>query len=96
MRKSKWQRQANRRWSKKAVWIHGDGPFAVLAWCGELSVTLWQTNEEAEQAKARIDGTGCGGRCVRHHEIVDMSESTQAALPGADGARRGLAPRQSM
>ncbi len=78
MPESKWEKEANRRWGKKGYYIEGDGPFAVLAWCGrhdEMSYSLWQTREEAEREKAFIDRSGCGGSCIRHHEILEMTKS---------------------
>lgn len=64
---------AKRRWGKKAVWVTGNGPYALLAPCGVLTVTLWSTLEGAEEAKQQIDLTGCGGRCLRFgHRIVNL------------------------
>ena len=34
----------------RAGWIAGDGPFAVIAWCGVTSVTLHPDVEAAEHA----------------------------------------------
>ena len=50
----------------------GDGQFALLAWCGELSVRLYAKREDAEEQKKIIDKLGCGGSCHKRHEIVDM------------------------
>ena len=70
-----WQIEARKLWGKEAAWIDGDGPFALLARCRTLTVTLWGTRDEAERQKSIIDGTGCGDACNRAHEIVDMSVS---------------------
>ena len=64
---------AERRYSD-AVWIMGEGRFAVLAHCGSLKVTLHKTREDAERAKDWIDDLACGGGCVKHHEIIDLQE----------------------
>jgi hypothetical protein len=70
-----WQAEAKKLWGNEAAWIDGDGPFALLARCRTLTVTLWGTRDEAERQKSIIDGTGCGDACNRAHEIVDMSAS---------------------
>jgi hypothetical protein len=57
---------------KRAVWIQGGGPFALLAHCRDLSVSLHQIAVSAESSKALIDSTGCGGMCSRQHEIVEL------------------------
>ena len=62
---------AKRRY-KRIEWITGSGPFALLAHCRVLTITLWKTKEEAEICKKRIDETACGGMCNRNHEIVDL------------------------
>ena len=65
----------------RAVWVHGEGEYACLAWCGSgprpgpaLTVELFTTAAAAEGAKAAIDHGGCGGRCEgeRRHELVHM------------------------
>ena len=56
----------------KAYWTTGEGPFALLAWCGDLTVTLWSTAEEVEQQKVVIDKTACGHACTRRHEIIKL------------------------
>jgi len=71
-----WLAEAQRRWGKKAAWIHGDGQFALLAWCRVLTVTLWSTMAEAEENKRFIDTMACGGGCTRNHEIVDLGSSS--------------------
>ena len=70
---SKWQAKAIKKWGRKAVWINGNGQYALLAWCNVLTVTLWPTMAEAENRKAFIDRTACGSHCTCNHEIVDLS-----------------------
>ena len=60
------------RWGKYAAWIVGDGGFGVFAWCRILTITLWNTLEEAERSKGLIDATGCGGDCSREHEVYHL------------------------
>jgi hypothetical protein len=54
----------------RAAWIDGTGDYALIAWCRVPTVTLWGELTAAEQQKAIIDRTGCGGRCSGRHEIV--------------------------
>ena len=54
-------------------WVEGEGPIAVIAWCRVPTVTLHETMESAESAKRSIDETGCGGSCIRNHEIVRLN-----------------------
>ena len=61
----------------RAAWIAGDGPFAVHVRCGVTSVTLHPDVETAEHALETVDATGCGGRCVRHHELVRLDFDAQ-------------------
>lgn len=67
-----YRQQALRRWPQ-AEWVSGRGRFALLAWCGVLTVTLWLTRAKAEGEKQVIDTTACGSRCSRNHEIIDLS-----------------------
>ena len=64
---------AQRKWGRNAEWISGKGPFAVLARCRTLTVTLWTSMEEAQLAKKLIDQCGCGGMCTGDHEIINLS-----------------------
>jgi len=63
---------AKRKWGKKAAWIHGTGRYALLAWCGVLTVILPDDLAKAKARKRIIDKGGCGHACVRNHEIVDL------------------------
>lgn len=56
----------------RAVWIIGAGPFALLAHCRELSISLHRTRAHAEHDKALIDKTGCCGMCHGKHEIIEI------------------------
>jgi len=62
---------AKKRWPK-AEWIDGEGPWALLAHCRVLTVTLWPDKAAAEKQKAFIDKTACGGFCRGElgHEIL--------------------------
>jgi len=64
----------------KPIWVHGIGPYAVIASCGEDwhyrrlvrggTVLLRKTEAEAPRHLVQIDDTACGGNCRRDHEIV--------------------------
>lgn len=55
---------------RRAEWIQGDGPYACLAWCSVLTITLHPTFDDAYHAKDHIDDHACGHACTNHHEIV--------------------------
>ena len=55
-----------------AEWVSGSGPHASLAKCRGLTVQLFGTAETAHEAKREIDSSGCGGMCMRAHEVVDL------------------------
>lgn len=58
----------------RAYWIAGDGPYATTARCRPhvLTVELWPTREAAEAAMRAIGASGCGGACVRRHELIRL------------------------
>jgi len=66
------RRYALNRWGKYAAWIVGQGRYGVFAWCRILTITLWDTQEQAERSKALIDATGCGGDCHKEHEVFKL------------------------
>jgi hypothetical protein len=63
----------------RAEWIAGDGPYATLARCRVLTVELHTTEDTARKSLARIDGTGCGGRCYGDHELIVLLPQGGAA-----------------
>jgi hypothetical protein len=69
-----YRQKARKKWGKRAASIMGNGRYALLAWCHELTVTLWDYLAEAEIRKRVIDRTACGGQCrgAQGHEIVDL------------------------
>jgi hypothetical protein len=56
--------------ANNAVWTTGKGPFLVLAYCRELTITRHQTLNKATEAKKTIDHSGCGGACLGVHIIA--------------------------
>ena len=69
---SQWQMSAESRWGTTAVWIHGNGRFAVLQPCSEqLTVTLCGSLVDA----ARLKKETCCSRCAKsRHMIVDLGD----------------------
>lgn len=69
---SQWQTRAGSKWGTTAVWIHGDGQFAVLQPCSEqLTVTLCGSMVDA----ARVKKETCCSRCSKsRHMITDLAD----------------------
>jgi hypothetical protein len=69
---SQWQTAAESKWGRTAVWIHGDGQFAVLHPCREqLTVTLCATMVDAATAKKGV----CCSRCSKsRHTITNLAD----------------------
>ena len=59
---------------KGALWITGQGPYALVAPCGAgTSVSLHKDATHAETVKGHLDKTYCGGYCVPdRHRIVRL------------------------
>lgn len=83
LRGGQWTTGKRIRWSEKAktlwpeaVWVHGDGRFAVLAYCNELTVTLHESIADAKASRDFIDRLGCGRCCGRVHGIKVLRESS--------------------
>jgi hypothetical protein len=60
-----------------ALWVDGRGDYASISDCPPGStIYLFKTRAEAEEAKASLDATGCGGKCVgkRGHSIVNLND----------------------
>jgi hypothetical protein len=67
----KWRAYAQRRWPE-ACWVSGEGRYASLAHCRELTIQLYDDEIVALLAKRVIDDSGCGGACHRDHEVIDL------------------------
>ena len=76
--KSEYYKEANKRWPKNC-WVEGDGPFALVAYCRDISISLHKTQESANADKDIIDQTGCGGACAgsTNHRIHDLRKSLE-------------------
>jgi hypothetical protein len=68
---SQWRASAEAKWGTAAVWIHGDGQFAVLQPCSDqLTVTLCGSLVDA----MRVKKDTCCGRCFKsRHVIMDLA-----------------------
>ena len=65
---------------RHAVWVQGNGPYAVLSYCdGTITISRWAKVEDAIGAKRTIDGSGCGGGCVKVHVIIHFDPENGAA-----------------
>ena len=94
----------------RAGWVHGHGPYGVIAWCGRATVTLHTSLAAALADEARIGaGTvGCGSHCKGKHETVlvdltgDMVSSSipsphgHYVAPGETLARASRRPRETV
>ncbi len=56
----------------EAAWIEGEGRWASVAHCRDLTVMLHKSLDDARAAVAAIDRRACGGACSRHHEVVEL------------------------
>lgn len=64
---------------RRTAWIAGEGPFALLAWCQVLTVSLHESEDAALESKRAIDLSACGGRCTGRHEIIRLARSDPGA-----------------
>lgn len=70
--------KAKRIW-RKAAWVHGDGPIAVIAYCNVTTVSLHANRVDAQHSIDFIDRFGCGHRCGRDHRVVDLADLVRAS-----------------
>jgi hypothetical protein len=68
-------------------YISGDGPYAVVLPCGEATVQLFLTLEEAQECFAENTDDPCGSRCgetpevrASRHFMVDLRQKTKVLL----------------
>lgn len=57
----------------------GYGPWALVTWCRYPVFSLHSTREDAEGSKQFVDRFGCGGQCVKQHDIYDLREEVKDA-----------------
>ena len=53
-------------------WVSGQGEYATLSYCRGLTVALWRTLAEAQDALSLIDGDACGGACRNNHALIRL------------------------
>jgi hypothetical protein len=53
-------------------WVSGQGEYATLSYCRGLTVALWMTLAEAQDALSLIDGDACGGACRNDHALIRL------------------------
>ncbi len=77
-----------------AAWIEGEGRWASVAWCRDLTVQLFDSLDDAIAAQDAIDRKACGGACERRHELVELvipaapvTRCTRYAVPEIIGVR---------
>lgn len=61
--------------ARRVLWVQGSGPYAVISWCGgcrDVTVTLHVNPAKAAEAMRQINRLGCGGRCHKSHEVVEV------------------------
>jgi hypothetical protein len=58
---------------RNAEWIKGEGPYAVLAYCSVLTITLHATEQSANDAINEIGETGCGEKCEGEHSLTEFA-----------------------
>lgn len=63
----------------KAAWISGEGPYATVTRCphsvnlrGVITVMLHKSVEVAQHALREVNNTGCGGQCIKKHELIEL------------------------
>jgi hypothetical protein len=79
-----------------AIWTLGKGEFASLSYCGQgLTIQRYPTLEAAIWAKRTIDGSGCGGGCVKVHFIIHIDPTNSRAAQEQENIRKYKAQRSS-
>lgn len=61
--------------ARRVLWVQGSGPYATISWCGaanDVTVVLNSNAAEALTALRQINRTGCGGRCMGTHQVVEV------------------------
>jgi hypothetical protein len=62
----------------RADWISGEGPYATVTRCPHavyrevITVKLHANRSAAEATLQLINETGCGGHCVKNHELIEL------------------------
>jgi hypothetical protein len=73
---------------EEAIWTHGEGEYATLAYCRELTIMRHATLDRAIESKRMIDGGGCGGGCMRMHVIIRIDPTNSRYHREQENIRR--------
>lgn len=59
----------------RASFRSGDGPYALISKCrrGCPTVTMHRDARKATETLRDLNAAGCGGRCTRNHELIEMA-----------------------
>ena len=60
-------------------WCTGAGDWALIAWCGNPTITLWPTHTEAADMGNLLHAIRCGRSCRGAHEIVHIQLTRERA-----------------
>jgi len=69
---------------KRAAWVDGDGPYALLAHCRVLTLTLRPAEAEAEASKRIFDLDACEGSATTTTKSFGFSDE-----PGPQPSEQG-------
>jgi len=79
-----WYKVAECRFKRGLLWVSGNPPAdggcaALVSFCGHpgypgpcVTVTLWESVEEARRERENLDRTHCGGRCTKRHRVYEL------------------------
>ena len=57
----------------RLAWCVGAGDYALIAWCGSPTITLWPEPTQARDAEHLLHLKGCRTDCRRAHEVVHIN-----------------------
>ncbi|WP_306233864.1 hypothetical protein [Agrococcus beijingensis] len=60
------------------AWITGRGDWALVAWCGNPTITLWPTETEAADRGSVLAAARCGRACRGAHQIIHINLNREA------------------
>jgi len=61
-------------YNKSIDWIMGDGRYALVANCQNFTIKLYDTSEDALEAREGLNVLGCGSNCIKEHFVVDLDK----------------------
>jgi len=71
--KSQYYLKVDKKWPNNC-WIEGEGRYALVAFCRDISITLHEDLQDAIEDKQFINECGCGGACHKAHVIYDLEQ----------------------